>query len=41
MMTNEKAFKESIIDEEEHQSDLHNRYIVKGNFMQKGVRKLE
>ena len=40
-LTNEDAFKESIIDEKEHQSDLQNEDIVKGNSMPKGVRTLE
>ena len=40
-LMNEEAFKESIIGEEEHQLDLQNRDMIKGNFMPKGVRTLE
>ena len=40
-MTSEETFKESIIDEEEHQPYLQNRDMVKGNFMPKGVITLE
>ena len=40
-LTNEEDFKESIIDKEEHQSDLQNRDMVKGNFMPKIVRIIE
>ena len=40
-LTNEEAFKEYVIDEEERQSDLQNEDMFKGNFMPKGVRTLE
>ena len=40
-VTNEEAFKESVIDEEEHQSDLQNEDTFKENFMLKVVRTLE
>ena len=40
-LMNEEAFKESIIGEEEHQSNLQNIDMVKGNFIPKGVRTLE
>ena len=38
---NEESSKESIIDEEEDLSGLHNGDVVKGNFMPKAVRTLE
>ena len=40
-MTNDKAFKVSAIDDEEHQVDLQDGEVTKGNFMPKGVRTLE
>ena len=40
-LTNEEYFKQSTIDEDEHQSDLRNGDMFKGNFMPKGVRMLE
>ena len=35
-LTNEETFKDAVIDDEEHQVNIHN-----GNFMPKGVRTLE
>ena len=35
-LTNDDTFKDSVIDDEEHQANLQN-----GNFIPKGVRKLE
>ena len=40
-LTNEEVFKESVIDEDKHQSDLRDIDMLKGNFMSKGVRMLE
>ena len=40
-LTNDGVFKESVIDDEEHQEDLQNGELTKGNFMPKGVRTLE
>ena len=40
-MTNDEVFKESIIDDEEYQAGLQNRYMFIGNFMPKVVRTLE
>ena len=40
-MTNDEVFKESVIDDEEHQADLQNGELTKGNFMPKGVGTLE
>ena len=40
-MTNDEAFKDSIIDDEEHQENIQNGEVTKGNFMPKGVRTLE
>ena len=38
---NDEFFKESVIDDDEHQEDLQNGEMIKGNFMPKGVRMLE
>ena len=35
-LTNEETFKDAVIDDEEHQANIHN-----GNFIPKGVRALE
>ena len=40
-LTNDEVFKESAIDDEEHQEDLQNGQVTKGNFMPKGMRTLE
>ena len=40
-LTNEEVFKESVIDEDKHQSDLRDGDMLKGNFMPKVVRMLE
>ena len=40
-LTNDEAFKDSVIDDEEHQENLQKGEVTKGNFMPKGVRTLE
>ena len=40
-LTNDETFKDSVIDDEEHQENLQNGEMTKGNFMPKGVRTLE
>ena len=38
---NDEFFKESVIDDDEHQEDLQNGEMIKGNFIPNGVRTLE
>ena len=40
-LTNDEAFKQSAIDDEEHHENLQKGEVTKGNFMPKGVRTLE
>ena len=40
-LTNDESFKDSVIDDEEHQENIQNGEMTKGNFMPKGVRTLE
>ena len=40
-LANDETFKDSVIDDEEHQENLQNEEVTKGNFMTKGVRSLE
>ena len=40
-LTNEETFKDSMIDDEEHQENLQNKEVTKWNFMPKGARSLE
>ena len=40
-LTNNEAFQEFVIDDEENQEYLQNGEVTKGNFMPKGVRTLE
>ena len=40
-LTNDETFKESVIDDEEHQANVQNEELTKGNFIPKGVRMLE
>ena len=40
-LTNEENFKDFVIDYEEHQENLKNKEVTKGNFIPKGVRSLE
>ena len=40
-LTNEENSKDFVIDDEEHQANLKNKEVTKGNFIPKGVRSLE
>ena len=40
-LTNDETFKDSMIDDEEHQACLQNKEVTKGNFMPKGAMSLE